>query len=86
MMKKMSTAITTAATAMATTTITTTAMMTTAAAITIMTTAIMTTAAMTTTSKKVQWGTYWYPVSVEPEIFTCTRSPYRQGCTDSGKP
>jgi len=38
------------------------------------------------TSKKVQRGTYRYPFSVEPEIFTCTRRLYRQGCTDSGKP
>jgi len=36
-------------------------------------------------SKKVQWGTYRYLVSVELEIFTCTHSPYRQGCMDSGK-
>jgi len=37
-------------------------------------------------SKKVHRGTYRYLVSIEPEIFTCTHTPYTQGCTDSGKP
>jgi len=41
---------------------------------------------MTTSSKKVQRGSYWYPVSVEPEIFYPYPYSYTLRCTDSGKP